>query len=132
MKGGHPAVGGAVHPDGRLDEAMPVPLLRDLLPVVDNLDRAIEAAHKAGEGGALLDGVKLVKQQFAEALVRHHCVEIKAQGEPFDPNLHEAITTQPSAELPPNTVVMVVLPGYTVHERVVRPRQVIVSKNIEG
>ena len=109
-----------------------VPLLKDLLPVVDNIDRAMEAAQKAGEGGALLEGIKLVKQQLAGTLARHHCVEIKAQGEPFDPHFHEALTAVSVPNQPPNTVVQVVQPGYQVHDRVIRPSQVIVSKNIEG
>src|SRR5687767_4285571 len=106
-----------------------VPLLKDLLPVVDNIDRAVDAAQKSGEGGALLEGIKLVKQNLAAALARHHCVEIKAQGEPFDPHFHEALTAVTSQEHPANTVVQVVQPGYKVHDRVIRPSHVIVSKS---
>ena len=108
-----------------------VPLLKDLLPVVDNIERALEAAQKNNEGGALLEGIKLVKQQLDAALARHHCLPIEAQGEPFDPHLHEAITMQPSAEHPANTVLQVVQPGYRVHDRVIRPSQVIVSRKPE-
>jgi molecular chaperone GrpE len=109
-----------------------VPLLKDLLPVVDNIDRALEAAQKAGEGGALLEGIKLVKQQLAAALARHHCVEINAQGEAFDPHFHEALTAVSVPNQPANSVVQVVQPGYQVHDRVIRPSQVIVSKSLEG
>jgi molecular chaperone GrpE len=108
-----------------------VPLLKDLLPVVDNIDRAMEAAQKANETGTLLEGIKLVKQQLAATLARHYCQEIKAQGLPFDPHLHEALTAQPAAEYPANTVLQVVQPGYQVHDRVIRPSQVIVSKKPE-
>lgn len=106
-----------------------VPLLKDLLPVMDNIDRAIEAAQKSQDAGPLLEGVKMVKQQLAAALQRHHCVEIKAAGEVFNPHKHEALTAMPSAQHAPNTVLQVVQPGYEVHERVIRPSQVIVSKS---
>src|SRR5262245_45203597 len=73
-----------------------LPILRDLLPVIDNIDRAIEAAAKAGEAENLLAGFRLVKQQLETVLTRHQCEAIKAEGEPFDPNFHEAILHQPS------------------------------------
>src|SRR5215475_4462531 len=63
-----------------------LPVLRDLLPVVDNIDRAIEAAAKTGEAGNLLEGFRLVRQQLATVLSSNHCVPIEAQGQPFDPN----------------------------------------------
>lgn len=104
-----------------------LPLARDLLPVLDNIDRAIEAGEKAGEKGPLVDGVKMVRQQLIGALQQHHCQEIKALGEPFDPQFHAAILQQPSAEVPANHVIMVTQAGYQLHDRVVRPAQVIVS-----
>jgi molecular chaperone GrpE len=73
-----------------------------------------------------------VKQQLTSVLSKYHCQEIKALGEPFDPHLHEALTAQPTADQPANTVLMVVQPGYRVHDRVVRPSQVIVSKKPEN
>jgi molecular chaperone GrpE len=104
-----------------------LPVLRDLLPVIDNINRAIEAAEKAGEAENLLAGFRLVKQQLETVLSRHQCEPIKAEGEPFDPHFHEAILQQPSANVPANHVVMVTQPGYKLHDRVVRPSQVIVS-----
>ena len=104
-----------------------VSLLCDLLPVLDNIGRAIEAAEKAPDPAALLAGFKLVKQQLEGALARHNCAEIPAQGQPFDPNLHAAIASQPSAEHPELTVLHVAQPGYQVHDRVIRPSQVVVS-----
>jgi molecular chaperone GrpE len=106
-----------------------LPLMRDMLPVMDNIQRAIEAAEKSTDGSGLLDGVKLVAQQLEGVLECHHCVKIKALGEPFDPNLHHAILQQPSDDYPPNTVIMVTQDGYLLHDRVVRPSQVIVSAN---
>lgn len=104
-----------------------LPLLRDLLPVLDNLDRAIQAAEKSQESGALLAGVKLVFQQFESVLELHHCRRIEALHTPFDPNLHQAILQQPSEAHPENTVIMVTQAGFQLHDRVVRPSQVIVS-----
>lgn len=102
-------------------------LLRDLLPVLDNIRRAMTAAEKAPETGGLLDGFKMVAQQLENVLAQHECRKIEALHKPFDPNIHEAITQQPSADFPPNTVLMVVQDGYQLHDRVVRPAQVIVS-----
>ena len=104
-----------------------LPVLRDLLPVVDNIDRAIEAAEKAGEAENLLAGFRLVRQQLATILSTHGCQPIEAADQPFDPNFHQAILQQPSADVPAGTVTMVTQQGYKLHDRVVRPAQVIVS-----
>jgi molecular chaperone GrpE len=104
-----------------------LPVLRDLLPVVDNIDRAIEAAEKAGEAENLLEGFRLVRQQLMTTLSRHQCEPIAAENSPFDPNFHQAILQQPSTEVPAGHVSMVTQPGYKLHDRVVRPAQVIVS-----
>lgn len=105
-----------------------LPLLRDILPVLDNVDRAIEAAEKNADGSALLEGFKMVRQQLSELLANHHCTQIEAINTPFDPNVHHAVMQQPSEEHPANTVLMVTQNGYQLHGRVVRPSQVIVSK----
>ena len=104
-----------------------IALMRDLLPVLDNMLRAIEAAEKSGEAPGLLEGFRMVVQQLESVLQQHHCTPIAALHEPFDPNLHAAIYQQPTADFPPNTVVMVASQGYRLHDRVVRPSQVIVS-----
>ena len=104
-----------------------LPLMRDLLPVLDNMHRAIEAAEKTHDDAGLLEGVKMVAQQLEDALGRHHCVRIEALNEPFDPNLHEAISQHRSDEHPDNTVTLVAQTGFQLHDRVVRPSQVIVS-----
>jgi molecular chaperone GrpE len=109
-----------------------LPLMRDLLPVLDNLNRAIEAAEKTPEGGGLLDGVKMVVAQFRAVLENHHCLPIAAHLTPFNPNFHEAILQQPSAEHPPNTVLLETQTGFRLHDRVVRPSQVIVSSQAAG
>ena len=102
-------------------------LLRYLLPVLDNVDRAIEAAEKSADANALLEGFKIVSQQLGDVLKRHHCERIEALHTPFDPNVHHAVMQQPSEEHPANTVLMVTQNGYQLHDRVVRPSQVIVS-----
>jgi molecular chaperone GrpE len=104
-----------------------MPLIRELLPVIDNLNRALAAAEKSAEKSGLIDGVRMVAQTFETVLTRHNCKRIDALGKPFDPTYHEAISQQPSAEHPPQTVILVAQEGYTLHDRVVRPAQVIVS-----
>ncbi len=104
-----------------------LPVVRDLLPVVDNIDRAIEAAEKAGEAENLLSGFRLVKQQLHGILTQHKCEPIDADGQEFNPHFHQAILQQPSAEVPAGHVMLVAQTGYKIHDRVVRPAQVIVS-----
>jgi molecular chaperone GrpE len=103
-------------------------LLRDLLPVQDNIARAIDAADKKADAVTLLEGLKMVRRQLADVLKRHHCEPITGQGKAFDPAMHEAVMQQPSAQHEENTVLDIVQPGYHLHDRVVRPAQVIVSK----
>lgn len=102
-------------------------LLRDLAPVLDNVERAVQAAEKNADAAALLHGFKMVEQQLEEALKRHHCQRIEALNLPFDPHVHHAVMQQASDEHPANTVLMVTQNGYKLHDRVVRPSQVIVS-----
>jgi len=103
------------------------PLVRDLLPVLDNLDRALAASQEAGETGALAKGVAMVQSQFLDLLKRNGIVRIEAQDKPFDPNAHEAVMQKPSADCEPNTVLQVLENGFMLHDRVVRPAKVIVS-----
>jgi molecular chaperone GrpE len=102
-------------------------LALDLLPVIDNLDRAMTAAKQAGESGPLVQGVGLVQNQLLDILKRHGITPIEALGKPFDPNLHQAIMQQPSADYPPGTVIQVLQQGFVIHDRVLRPAGVIVS-----
>jgi molecular chaperone GrpE len=103
------------------------PLARDLLPALDNLDRALDAAAKAADQAALAKGVEMVRGQLLDALRRHGVTRIEAHGQPFDPNRHEAVMQQPSADVPPHTVLQALEPGYMLHDRVLRPARVIVS-----
>ena len=103
------------------------PLAADLLAALDNLDRATAAAAQAGETGPLVQGVAMVQAQVLDILRRHGITRIEAQGQPFDPHLHQAVMQQPSASVPPGTVLQVLQPGYMIHERVLRPASVAVS-----
>lgn len=102
-------------------------LLGDLLPVLDNLDRAVGAAEQTDNTSGLLEGVKMVSMQMLAVLEQHGCRPIEAHGVPFDPNLHEAIGKEPSAELAEGVVTRVTRAGYQLHDRVVRPPQVLIS-----
>ncbi len=105
-----------------------MPLVRDILDVIDNLKRATDAASgDQASPSALLDGVKMVTQQLANVLTKFACKPIESVGKPFDPNFHEAITQMPSATVPAGSVVQEVAVGYLLHDRVIRPSQVIVS-----
>ena len=99
-------------------------LVKDLLPVLDNLDRALAAA---AVDDPLVEGVKLVRASFEQALARHGVKSFSAMGQPFDPARHEALLQVPSAEVAPGTVVLEHARGFTLHERLVRPAMVGVS-----
>jgi molecular chaperone GrpE len=102
-------------------------VLKEMLPVVDNLERAIEHAGAGGEKNPILEGVQLVLRQFTAAFERLEVNAIDAMGQPFDPNLHEAISQQESDQ-PPGTVVQVLQRGYRTGERLLRPALVVVAK----
>ena len=102
-------------------------LMRDLLPVVDNVQRAIDAADESSSAAALIEGFRMVAQQIADLMARYQVRRIEAQGQPFDPNFHEAIQTQARDDVAEQTVLHVAQEGYTYHDRVLRPAQVIVS-----
>jgi molecular chaperone GrpE len=102
-------------------------LAADLLPALDNLTRATAAAKQASDQSPLAQGVSLVQSQLLDILRRHGITPIGAVGQPFDPNQHQAVMQQPSADLPPGSVVQVLEQGFMIHDRVLRPAKVIVS-----
>lgn len=104
-----------------------LPLITELLPVIDNLERAMQAADQAGSASSLLDGVHMVITQFDAALVKSGCRKIEALGQEFDPHIHMALRQEPSEEYPAGHVCRVLQSGYKLHDRVVRPAQVFVS-----
>jgi len=103
------------------------PLARDLLPALDNLQRAMDAAKQVGENGPLVQGVAATQAQVVQILGRHGITPIEAQDQPFDPNKHEAVMQRPSADHPPGTVVQVLQQGFQIHDRILRPASVVVS-----
>jgi molecular chaperone GrpE len=102
-------------------------VLKEMLPVVDNLERAIEHASATAGTNPIVEGVQLVLRQFLTAFERLEVTPIEAAGQPFDPNLHEAISQQES-DSPPGTVVQVLQRGYKSGERLLRPALVVVAK----
>lgn len=102
-------------------------LVRDLLPVIDNLERAVDHADLGGNGQPLIEGVRLVLQNALEVLQRHGVGRIEAAGRPFDPSRHEAVVQVPDRRREPNHVVEQYEPGYTLHDRLIRPAKVSVS-----
>ena len=101
-------------------------LAQDLLAVLDNFERALEAARASG-ASAIVDGLELVHRQFLAALAKHGIEPIAAHGRPFDPNEHEALTQMPSIEHPAGTVVAELGKGYRLKDRILRPAKVGVS-----
>lgn len=100
-------------------------LMVDLMEVVDNLHRALGVANQA-TADSLVAGVQMVSHQFEEVLKRHGCQRITTVGETFDPNIHEALQMVPS-DSPAGAVVQEVRSGYRLHDRLIRPAQVIVA-----
>jgi molecular chaperone GrpE len=101
-------------------------LVKELLPILDDLERALEAAE-AHEEAALVDGVKLVEKALRKALEKEGLAEIDTGGG-FDPHVHEALLTRPGDGAEPGSVLEVVQRGYRVGDRVVRPAKVIVAE----
>jgi molecular chaperone GrpE len=106
-------------------------VLKEMLPVVDNLERGLqhaESAAAAGDLAGIVDGVRLVLRQFGHAFERCDVRPVEADGAPFDPNVHEAISQQESTEQAPGTVLQVLQRGYTLGDRLLRPALVVVAK----
>ncbi|MGZ6142968.1 MAG: nucleotide exchange factor GrpE [Myxococcales bacterium] len=101
-------------------------LLKDFLPVMDNLERALDHAEQH-DLKQVIEGVRLVQKLFESTLAKHGVVGFSAVGQPFDPTFHEALMQQESDE-PPNTVVSEMARGYKLHDRLVRPAAVVVAK----
>jgi molecular chaperone GrpE (heat shock protein) len=105
-------------------------LVFELLPVLDNLDRTIRAAEMSGEAPNVLEGVRLVRSQFAAVLARYGVERIDARHQPFDPQLHEAVSivsvSHPAAH---NVVVDQLEPGYKFGARLLRPAKVVVGRH---
>ncbi len=102
----------------------------DLLNALDNLERAVDAANKAGDKSPLTVGVVATQAQIGEVLKRHGITPITALNQSFDPNLHQAIQSQPAGPgVAANTVTTVVQQGYMIYDRVMRPAAVVVAQS---
>ena len=102
-------------------------LMSGLLESVDNLQRAIESYEQEPNADGLAEGVVMVAAQISKVLEDHGCKRIDAVGQPFDPNLHQALQMQASDEHPANTVMQDLRSGFQLHDRLIRPTQVFVS-----
>ncbi|MFT7256910.1 MAG: molecular chaperone GrpE [Candidatus Azotimanducaceae bacterium] len=107
-------------------------IVQNLLPVVDSLEKAVEAAEQTGADNdatqAIIEGVGLCQRLFLEVIVKAGVVTVDPHGEPFDPNLHQAISMVENPDVEPNSVVAVVQKGYSLNGRLVRPAMVMVAK----
>ena len=106
-------------------------LVRDLLPILDNLERAVEHAQGGGNGKPLLEGIEMILKSLLEDLQKHGVTQISAKGEPFDPQKHEAFAQVESEDLKANTVVEELHKGYLQFDRLLRPSLVSVAKSPE-
>jgi molecular chaperone GrpE len=107
-------------------------LVRALLPIIDNLERAVEHAESGGNGQPLVEGVSLVLKALRDALEQNGVRAVRGIGERFDPAVHEAMEQVDSADHEPNTVVREHQKGYMLHERLIRPALVGVSRRPAG
>ena len=108
----------------RILEAASEKLVQELLPVLDNLDRALESE------GDIHDGVRATRDQFAEVLADEGLLPVASDGQPFDPNVHEAVMGQPSEEHEEGTILQTFQKGYLLNGRAVRPAKVVVAKQV--
>jgi molecular chaperone GrpE len=103
-------------------------LLKELLPVFDNLERAVQSAQRAQDVKAVADGLAMVLRQFLDTLGRANITKVPSVGKQFDPAVHEAIQQVETDEHPPGTIVAEVQPGYVQGDRLVRAAMVVVAK----
>ncbi|MEX0830007.1 MAG: nucleotide exchange factor GrpE [Nitrospirales bacterium] len=103
-------------------------LLKNILPTLDNLERAIKSGTDAGASGALIEGVELTHKQFLETIEKLGVRQVTSTGAEFDPNIHQAVAQVESETAAPNTVVEEFQKGYVLHDRILRPAMVTVAK----
>ena len=104
-------------------------ILKELLPGIDNIERAMDQAQEANNIESLIKGVELTRDGLLATLEKFGVTAIKSVGEPFDPNMHEAIAMEETDELEPNFILREFQKGYLYKERLLRPAKVIVSKS---
>lgn len=106
-------------------------VFRQFLSVVDNLERAISAAEENPNDSSLLEGVKLTHKEIFKLFDAFNVKIVEAENKVFDPNFHQAITQEETDEVPENTITKVLQQGYLLHDRLIRPAMVVVSKKKE-
>jgi len=104
------------------------PLVRDLLPILDNLERAVSHAQGGGNSQPLVEGVSLVLRSFLDIVEKHGVSRVSAKGQLFDPAKHEAMAQVENTDVEPNTVVDEYAPAYLLYDRLLRPALVVVAK----
>lgn len=107
-------------------------LIRELLPVIDNLERALQHGEQDPKCKGLLEGVSMTLKNFGDVLGKFGCTPFESVGKTFDPNFHEAVMQQESSEYPEKTILQELQKGYLLRDRLVRPAMVIVSKNSQA
>ncbi len=103
-------------------------LIKELLPAIDNLERAMALENGSGASGALLEGVELTYKGLMAALEKIGLTKIESVGKPFDPNLHNALAMEASAEIPAQSIVLEFEKGYRFRDKLIRAAKVVVSK----
>ena len=106
-------------------------IFRQLLTVVDNLERAISSTPKNSNEDGLVEGVKLTHKEIIKLFETFNVKPVEAENQLFDPNFHQAVTQEETDEFPENTVSKVLQKGYLLHDRLIRPAMVVVSKRVE-
>ncbi len=105
-------------------------IIKEMLPVIDNLERAIQATQNDNEdvNNGLLEGVQMTLKETLKVFDKFGVSPIDSKGKPFDPNFHQAVMQEESEEFPENTVISELQKGYLLHDRLIRPAMVVVSK----
>lgn len=107
-------------------------ILKDLLPTIDNLERALDQDNNANDINVLLEGVELTLKGLLATVAKYDLTPLESAGEPFDPNFHEALVMEASSEVPAQTVIREFEKGYQYKDRLLRAAKVIVSKGEES
>jgi molecular chaperone GrpE len=104
-------------------------VFKQFLSVVDNLERAIASAENNQDTNSLLEGVKLTHKEILKVFQNFNVKPVKAENQSFDPNFHQAVTQKETDDVPENTITDVLQTGYLLHDRLIRPAMVVVSKS---
>ncbi|WP_459914803.1 nucleotide exchange factor GrpE [Desulfocicer niacini] len=105
-------------------------VFKKLLTVVDNLERALDSGEKHSDAASILEGIQLTHKELIKLFETFNVKSLKSQGEPFNPAFHQAVTQQETDEHPENTVINELQKGYLIHDRLLRPSMVVVSKSV--